>query len=40
MSKDVRDGRLGTVKLDIEAVDQRGDTTAGGWAIVTLPRRA
>ena len=40
VSKDVRDSRSGTVKLNIEAVDQRGDVTASGWAIVTLPRRA
>jgi acyl dehydratase len=29
----------GRVKLEIEAVDQRGDATAAGWAIVRLPRR-
>lgn len=40
VSKDVRDGRSGAVKLDIEAVDQRGDTTANGWAIVILPCRS
>ncbi len=40
VSKDERDGRCGAVKLDIEAVDQRGDTTANGWAIVILPRRS
>jgi hypothetical protein len=33
------DGR-GRVKLDIEAVDQRGQTTAKGWACVLLPRRS
>ncbi len=38
VSKEERDGRS-TVKLDIEAVDQRGDSTATGWAVVTLPRR-
>jgi acyl dehydratase len=32
------DGR-GRVKLSIEAVDQRGDTTAKGWAAVLLPMR-
>jgi len=31
---------VGTVKLEIEAVDQRGESTAGGWAQVTLPRRS
>src|ERR1043166_8258103 len=38
-SRDVRDARTGQVKLDIEAVDQRGDVTAAGWAVVTLPLR-
>jgi acyl dehydratase len=32
------DGR-GRVKLNVEAVDQRGQTTAKGWARVLLPRR-
>ncbi len=36
VSKDEREGK---VKLDVECVDQRGDQTASGWAIVTLPRR-
>ena len=40
VSKDVRDDRSGTVKLEIEALDQRGDSTASGWAVVVLPRRA
>lgn len=40
VSKDVRDDRSGTVKLEIEALDQRGDSTAIGWAVVVLPRRA
>ena len=35
-----KDEAAGTVKLDVEAVDQRGDTTAFGWAVVRLPRRA
>jgi len=39
VSKEIRDADSGTVKLEIEAIDQRGDTTAGGWAQVTLPRR-
>jgi hypothetical protein len=34
-----KDESAGTVKLEIEAVDQRGDSTAGGWAVVALPRR-
>ena len=34
-----KDDKAGTVKLEIEAVDQRGDSTAGGWAVVQLPRR-
>jgi acyl dehydratase len=33
------DEKAGTVKLEIEAVDQRGDSTATGWAVVALPRR-
>ena len=40
VSKEVRDASSGTVKLEIEAVDQRGDSTASGWAQVTLPRRS
>jgi len=40
VSKEDRDARVGTVKLEIEAVDQRGESTAGGWAQVTLPRRS
>lgn len=40
VSKEVRDSRCGTLKLEIEAVDQRGEVTASGWAIVILPRRA
>jgi acyl dehydratase len=40
VSKEEHDARAGTVKLEIEAVDQRGDSTAGGWAQVTLPRRS
>ena len=34
-----QDGRTGKVKLDIEAVNQRGESTASGWAVVKLPRR-
>jgi len=34
-----QDGRTGKVKLDIEAVNQRGESTAAGWAVVKLPRR-
>jgi hypothetical protein len=30
----------GEVKLTIEAVDQRGDMTASGWAIIKLPKKA
>jgi hypothetical protein len=33
-----KDDAAGTVKLAIEAVDQRGDSTAGGWAVVKLPK--
>lgn len=40
VSKEEHDSRSGRVKLEVECVDHRGDTTAGGWAIVTLPRRA
>ncbi|MBI4195244.1 MAG: MaoC family dehydratase N-terminal domain-containing protein [Betaproteobacteria bacterium] len=40
VTMDVRDAHTGTVKLEIEAHDQRGETTAAGWAIVILPRRA
>jgi len=40
VSRDVRDARSGTIKLEIAARDQRGQTTAAGWAIVTLPRRS
>jgi hypothetical protein len=29
----------GRVKLEVECVDQRGEQTASGWAIATLPRR-
>jgi len=38
-AKEVRDDTTGVVTLDVEAVDQRGDVTAGGWAKVVLPRR-
>jgi len=34
-----KDDRTGKIKLDIEAVNQRGESTASGWAVVTLPRR-
>jgi acyl dehydratase len=34
-----RDAESGEVRLDIEAVNQRGEKTAEGWAVVTLPRR-
>jgi acyl dehydratase len=35
-----KDESAGSVKLEIEAVDQRGDSTASGWAVVSLPRKA
>jgi acyl dehydratase len=38
-SKEARDDRSGTVKVEIEAVNQRGESTASGWAVVILPRR-
>ncbi|MBI3044023.1 MAG: MaoC family dehydratase N-terminal domain-containing protein [Betaproteobacteria bacterium] len=38
-SREPQDGRTGKVKLDIEAVNQRGESTAAGWAVVKLPRR-
>lgn len=34
-----KDDREGKVKLEVECVDQRGDRTLTGWAIVKLPRR-
>ena len=34
-----KDDATGTVKLEIEAVDQRGDSTASGWAVVALPHK-
>ena len=34
-----KDASTGKVKLEVVAKDQRGDSTAGGWAIVVLPRR-
>lgn len=34
-----RDVASGEVKLKIDAVDQRGETNAVGWAVVILPRR-
>jgi len=40
VSKEESDACSGTVKLEVECVDQRGDKTAGGWAVVKLPRRA
>ncbi|RPI47243.1 MAG: acyl dehydratase [Betaproteobacteria bacterium] len=39
VSKTPVDATSGTVKLEIEARDQRGDSTASGWAVVKLPRR-
>ena len=39
VSKEVIDAGKGRVKLEIAAVDQRGDTTASGWAVVVLPRK-
>jgi len=38
-STTARDAKSGEVKLSIEAVNQRGETTAEGWAVVVLPRR-
>jgi acyl dehydratase len=38
-SLEARNDRTGKVKLDIEAVNQRGESTAAGWAVVTLPRK-
>lgn len=38
-SREARDDHSGTVKLEIEAVNQRGESTASGWAVVVLPRR-
>ncbi|MCC6535299.1 MAG: MaoC family dehydratase N-terminal domain-containing protein [Burkholderiales bacterium] len=40
VSKQARDDVSGSVKLEVECADQRGETTAGGWAVVVLPRRA
>ncbi|MPZ46516.1 MAG: acyl dehydratase [Betaproteobacteria bacterium] len=40
VSKQERDAGSGSIKLEIECIDQRGETTAGGWAVVILPRRA
>jgi acyl dehydratase len=34
-----RDEASATVKLEVAAVDQRGETTASGWAVVRLPRK-
>jgi len=34
-----RDATSGEVRVKIEAVDQRGDMNATGWAVVVLPRR-
>jgi len=39
VSKEAPDAHSGRIKLEVECVDQRGDPTAGGWAIVALPRR-
>jgi len=39
ISKHEQDGTSGKVKVELEAVDQRGETTASGTATVTLPRR-
>ena len=39
-SASARDAKSGEVKLSIQAVNQRGETTAEGWAVVVLPRRA
>jgi acyl dehydratase len=33
------DAATGRVRVEIQAVDQRGDETASGWAVVILPRR-
>jgi hypothetical protein len=34
-----RDATSGEVKVTIEAIDQRGEPNAVGWAVVVLPRR-
>lgn len=39
VSTKARDARSGEVKVEIQAVDQRGDMNASGWAVVVLPRR-
>ncbi len=39
VSKEILDERRGAVRLEIETVDQRGDCSASGWAVVKLPRR-
>lgn len=37
---DGADPARGRVKLDVKATDQRGELTAKGWAVVSLPRRS
>ena len=39
-SRSERDAASGEVRVKLEAVDQRGDMNALGWAVVVLPRRA
>ena len=34
-----RDATSGEVKVTIEAIDQRGEPNAVGWAVVVLPRK-
>lgn len=36
---DTRDENIGAVRLELKAVDQRGEETVAGWAVVHLPRR-
>jgi acyl dehydratase len=40
VGKEPKDAATGRVRVEIEAVDQRGDVTAKGWAVVNLPRRS
>ncbi len=37
LSKTATDSGTGEVKVEIEAVNQRGESTASGWAVVRLP---